>query len=464
MRIVPGEPLQRVIGLVRTPSTGLKTALLFAALAVIVVLAASYDRRPDLSYVDVAILSGSEQGNYHAVVARLAAEVKREHGRVENLASAGSVENMTRLASGKASCNVQFALVQEGLPWPAAAPFELVGRLGKPESLVVLGRHADAIRTLSDLRGLRVGIGPAGSGTEAVARQVLKPLAELNLEVTTHPLDAQLTALERGDLDLGMMVIDEDADLLTDALRRRDLQLLDFSGAEALAHRLPFARPGRIEAGHYDPIRQLPATDKRVIQIDTLIIGNGCARESTTQGLITALVRIFPDFVRVNRERENRTGLPMASASTSYFESGAPDLVGAHVPWFIDIMPTARWLQLILAFSLLFNAMAMWHRFRLWRLDARRVRIENAIPAIFPAGVTVGEIAAMIPDERHRTAQVRTRLDVAMQELAELAERCRRQSLSLLVPMGQEMNYRYQEALIAELLHALRSFRAKLDR
>ena len=35
--------------------------------------------------------------------------------------------------------------------------------------------------------------------------------------------------------------------------------------------------------------------------LDTLVIGNGCARESVTQGVITALRRTFPDFVSVNR-------------------------------------------------------------------------------------------------------------------------------------------------------------------
>ena len=35
-------------------------------------------------------------------------------------------------------------------------------------------------------------------------------------------------------------------------------------------------------------------------------------------------------------------------------------------------------------------------------------------------------------------------------------------SLSMIVPMGQEMNYRYQEMLIGDLLYALRSLRTKL--
>ena len=49
-----------------------------------------------------------------------------------------------------------------------------------------------------------------------------------------------------------------------------------------------------------------------------------------------------------------------------------------------------------------------------------------------------------------------------MLRLEALTERCRRQSLSILVPMGEEMFYRYQETLIAELLYALRLYRDRL--
>ena len=80
------------------------------------------------------------------------------------------------------------------------------------------------------------------------------------------------------------MVVDPDAPLVSEAVRDRKLQIVDISGAESLAHRLPSARAGFIRAGYYDPVRGFPPTDKRVIQVDTLLIGNGCARESVTQG------------------------------------------------------------------------------------------------------------------------------------------------------------------------------------
>jgi hypothetical protein len=136
--------------------------------------------------------------------------------------------------------------------------------------------------------------------------------------------------------------------------------------------------------------------------------------------------------------------------------------LGVYVPWVVDIMPTTTWVQLILGFSLLSSAMSWWHQFRLWRIDVNRIRIESAIPLLFGPAVTVGDIAAMSPSEKHRTLAAQAQLDTIVEELTTLSERCRRQSQSVLVPMGQEMGYRYQEALIADLLHALRTFRDRL--
>jgi len=455
------ERLQRTLGVVRAPSRTLQSILVFGALAAIAVVAAVYHRNPDLSHVNVAFLSGSERGNYYAVVDKLAAEAKQQRGRIANIPTAGSIENIAKLAAAKRSCSAQFALVQDGLPWPENHPFEFIGRLPTPEVFVVLGPAADRVQSVGDLRGKRIGIGPERSGTEHVARQIMAELKDLDVKVSNHPLVDQLDKVQSGELDFAAMVIDPDAQLLVEAVRDRKLQIVDIASADALAHRLPFAHAGRIAVGYYDAVRPFPPTDKHVIQIDTLVVGNGCARDSVPQGVITVINRIFPDFVRVNKERANPRGLPVAIAARSYYDNDGPDPVGQHVPLVIDIMPTARWLQLIFAFSLLFGAQAVWHRFRLWRIDAVRVRIEGDIARLFEPGVTVGEIASMTPEARHRSPEGRAQLDAVIAELGKLGERCRRQSLSMLVPMGQEMGYRYQEALIADLVHALRKFRGR---
>ena len=53
-------------------------------------------------------------------------------------------------------------------------------------------------------------------------------------------------------------------------------------------------------------------------------------------------------------------------------------------------------------------------------------------------------------------------LDELMLHLTALLDKSRQQSLSVLVPMGEEMNYRYQETMMAELLRALRQYKGRL--
>ena len=465
MAAVVKERLQWVRGLLKRTfnrSRGLKVAWLGGILLLIGLLLVFSNHSPNLAHVRVGVLSGDPQKHYYGIVNGLAAEARQQKGRIDNIPSAGSVENISRLVASRTSCDVHFALVQEGMDWPAGSRLELIGRLPKAESLVFLGPRADRIKALTDLRGMRIGIGPTGSGTERVARQVLAPLGELDLIVSTQGIDEQLGKLERGELDLGAVIINEDAQLLAEAVRDRGLQILSLPNADALARRLPFKRVGRIVAGQYDPVRVLPGEAKDVLQVDTLIVGNRCARWSATKGFITVLARVFPDFVRHNRDTSNRSGLPLAPAARSYFDDDGPDILSVHAPRVGDIMPAASWVQLILGVSLLLKAKSMWHRFRLRRIYVNRRRTESAISLLFGSGVTGGEIAAMAPSEKHRRPETRAQLEMIIDQLATVLERSRQQSQSVLVPMGEEIDYCEQEEDIANLLFALRAFRDRL--
>jgi hypothetical protein len=461
-RLISTDRLRRVLGRPGTPgllSAGVKTAVFFIVVVLLVALIAWVDPRPSLRHVKVSMLSGTPSGNYHATVDKLGAEVARRGGRVLNLASAGAVENVQRLVDGAKDCKVDFALVQDGVILPAGDKLEQLGRLPRKESLVVLGRGTHALRVPADLRGLRLGIGPIGSGTEQVMRRILLHVSSLDLAVSTQSFDAQLDMLERGQLDLAAMIIDDGAQLLADAVTKRKLEIVQLPDVASLGHRLPFARVGMIEAGQIDYVHNLPRQDIEVLQVDTLIVGNGCASNGATQGLLTAVSKSFPTFLHYNRNTGDFGGLPMATVAENFINGGGPDLLGRYAPWAVDIMPLPTWIQLGVALSLLFSGMATWHRFRLWRVDASRVKIEREIAALLAPGAGAHHIAEIRRNVPQTGPEVQARVEECLVRLSALSERCRRQSVSILVPMGAEMAYRYQEKLIAELLDALRHAR-----
>jgi len=229
-----------------------------------------------------------------------------------------------------------------------------------------------------------------------------------------------------------------------------------FRHADVIARRLPQLRTGRIGAGQFDAVALLPKQDKRVLRVETLLLGNGCASRSQIIDLLALLSRQFPDFVRHNRDTPNTTGLALEGAAQDFFKHGGPELADEYAPWLVDLMPPANWAYVVMGVSLLFNAMGLGHRFLLWRIDVGRVALESRLARAFGAATTLGDLARAAPDAER--AQVAAEL---VDELSRLSARSRRYSLSLLVPMGEEMTYRYQEELIHQTLTALREYQRR---
>jgi TRAP-type uncharacterized transport system substrate-binding protein len=437
---------------------------LFAVVALGVALA-RMDLRPSLRHVHLRLLSGSAEGNYHAMGDAIAAAAAKKGGRIENVATAGSMENVERLARAAHTCEVEVALVQAGLPFAQAPELTLVARLAKAESLFLLGKRADGITEFAQLARLRIGVGPEGSGTARVVEQIFgsRDFRGLGAVLSHHTVAEQLDLAQRGELDLAAFVMDEDAALIQDAVRDRGLALVGFPHADVVARQFPFLRKGRIGAGEYDAVRMLPPVDKEVLRVDTLVLGNGCARRSQVMGLLTALGEVFPDLARHNRETPNLTGLEVAPAAKAWFEAG-PEIVDEYLPRVGDVMPPSNWVHLMLAISILFNVMGVANRFVLWRIDVARVRAEQEIARCFGPAATLGDIARLAPSGDLLGPSIGAEVERVIGELSALAVRSRRASLSVLVPMGGEMVYRYQESLIHEALAVLRAFRERWEK
>jgi TRAP-type uncharacterized transport system substrate-binding protein len=462
--VYPRLAMSRVASVKKTLRTSPRARFGAGVLIILalVLLASRLDLDPNLAHVRIAVASGAAEGNYHAMVERLSRMAEKRRGRIVNVATAGSSDNIARLVRAKAGgCDVHFGLVQGGIPVPEGGRLQLLGRLAKAESVFFLGKRADAIRSFADLRGLRIGIGPEGSGSAIVAREILSThdLRGLDMKLTHHTLTDQVELAAKGELDLIVFVMDEDATFVARVVRERGLQLADFAHIDVVARKFPYLRSGRIGAGQYDAVRMLPPDDRRVLRVDTFVLGNGCASRSRSLGLLSVLGEAFPDFVRHNKETPNTTGLELHGAARSFFEHDGLELVDAYLPRAGDLMPPSNWVHVVMGVSILFNLMGLGNRFRLWRLDAARVRADVELEALFGAGTALSDIARLNPSDR---PEIFDRVARLIADLEKLAARCRRQSLSVLVPMGQEMAYRYQEDLVRQTLGELRAYRDRV--
>src|SRR5262252_1615793 len=213
--------------------------LLFIVAAAVAAVAAGFGVAHDYGYLNASILTGSPSGEYYALATRLAGRAKRERGTLTVVSTAGSIENVSRLAAGRWHCAEMFALIQDGTPVSADAGLQLLGRLPQPESLLLLGRQGHAFHTFADLRGKSIGIGPQDSGTAYLMHQLFEDsdLRGLDARLTNHGLSEQAKLVAQGDLDLAAFVMLEETQFLYTVIRQYGLDVAsprDLVGLTAL--------------------------------------------------------------------------------------------------------------------------------------------------------------------------------------------------------------------------------------
>jgi TRAP-type uncharacterized transport system substrate-binding protein len=296
--------------------------LLLLVAAAVAAFASRFGVSHDYAYLHASLLSGVSGGHYHTLATGLAARAQRKHGSLAVVSTQGSVENITRLTQAGRGCVPAFALVQDGIPVPADAGLEMLGRLPEPESLLLLGRHNHAFLTFADLYDASIGIGPEGSGTAHLVRQLFEDpdLRGLSVRLSNHDLEDQARLVGEGKLDLAAFVMQEDAELI------RTVSTIWIS------------RPLLLSAE-------------------------------------------LPRFVQANPPKYSysATALPLATEARQYFIKGEPELADMYFPWLVDLISPAYWVYLVMAATILFNALKGFSRFRLWRIDAMRERLERRL-------------------------------------------------------------------------------------
>jgi TRAP transporter TAXI family solute receptor len=240
------------------------------------------------------LASGSAQGVY-LPLAQGIARVGRQAGvEIRVLPSEGSRQNLAWLAEGRAD----LALVQSDIAWEA---YSGRGGFSRPltglraiaplyiEAIHILIHRPLYIHRIEDLRGKRIAVGPAGSGTEANAAQVLGAAGITLDEVAARHLTIQeaMAALRRGELDAAFVTSGVPSAAVAGVLADGSASLFEPDGdlMDRLREALPFFLNKNIEPSDYPGLGEQVTT----AGVQALLVGRGDLPATVVDGLVHAL-------------------------------------------------------------------------------------------------------------------------------------------------------------------------------
>lgn len=301
----------------------------------------------------IVMSTGRKSGGFHAFGLRYKAALEKEGVKVELLNSAGAVENLQRLKDPNS--NVTAALIQGGIgAGEDNTGLVSVGRMFYEPVWIFYGGN-ETLRRLSQLRGRKVAVGTAGSGTRVLATELLKRanVTDDNAVLLTMDKDSAVTALFAGEIDAVVLAFAPEAPALKELLHDPRVKLLSLDQADAMVRLLPYLSKVTLPSGIFDLERNLPSQDIHLVApVASLVV-----REELHPALIGLLAKAATQVHGGPSLVQNAGSFPiaddpvfeMSDDAERFYRSGQPLLQRLFPFWLANFIERALVLLVPLA-------------------------------------------------------------------------------------------------------------------
>jgi TRAP-type uncharacterized transport system substrate-binding protein len=278
----------------------------------------------------IAMATGREGDAYYEIGERYRAALSHDNVQVQLVPTAGSVENLAMLRGPHSSADV--ALIEGGIL--SAADTSGVESLGtvfyEPlwwfHKREIQGEEADR------LRGKTISIGPEGSGTRALALQLLKRTGmetQVGELLALEPREAGAKLLA-GEIDMAFMMTSWESPVVQQLLADDRVTLSSFLHADAFIALYPFLNKVVVPRGVTDIARDRPSNDVVLIATKASLVVRKDLHPAIQYLLLNAAAKIHSGPSIFNRANTfpaaEAIDVPLSDEALRFYKSGPPFL------------------------------------------------------------------------------------------------------------------------------------------
>lgn len=289
----------------------------------------------------VTMVTGPPGGAYHAYGERYREFFAREGVELQLLPTAGALDNLARLNDPQSGATVGF--VQGGLTSEAVAPnLQSLGTLFY-EPLWFFCRDSSLEQGLDGLKGRRIAIGPEGSGTHAVALELLGKNGITPEVAKLLPLSFEdgRRELLSGGIDAMLIVASWQSPVVRELITAEHIDLMGFPHVDAYVALYPYLSKMVVPAGVGDMVRDRPPTDRLLLAAKASLVLRSEVHPAIQYLLLEAATKIHSGAGLFHRAGQfpaaDSIELPLSDEARRYYRNGEPFLQ-RYLPFWLAVM------------------------------------------------------------------------------------------------------------------------------
>ncbi|HEU4639657.1 MAG TPA: TAXI family TRAP transporter solute-binding subunit [Candidatus Binatia bacterium] len=282
----------------------------------------------------VRIATGANNGAYYTFAREYARLLASDGITLEVVPTAGSVENLELLKSGE----VSLALIQGGSA--TRDDKERLQSLGSLflEPVWIFVRRQSAVKRFLELKGNRVSVGIAGSGTHLLATQLLSAagITETNTQLIREETTQAIDSLSNGKIDAAFFVASPEAPIIRKLFAAPAVELLNFDRAAAYGRRFPFLTPVTLSEGVIDLQQNIPDHDTPLVAASANLAARRDLNASLIPAVLNAVTRVHQTGGVLEHKRQfpsvDFADLPLSEDARRYLING-PSFLFRWLPY-----------------------------------------------------------------------------------------------------------------------------------
>ena len=312
------------------------------------------------------IAAGSQGSYFHEVASNYKTALAQEGINLEIVQTQGALDNLQLVRDGKAD----LALTHDGLiSAKEGSQLRSLGSISYEPIWVFRRKDTPVITDLTKLKGLRINIGPEGSGVRFLALKLmgLAGVTAQNTQFLDLAPQESIDQMNAGLLDIGFFMDPPENAQIKSLFIRPDILEVDLKDAEAFHRNLRFLHVTPLSPSSIDLASAQPQFEFRTVSVANTVVIHQQLHPAIQYLMLSIMDKVHhaPSLISSEGEfpSDKDVGLPLSDEADIFYEKGMPFLsqylsfelasivercIKSFVPLFIIIFPLLKFIPTLM--------------------------------------------------------------------------------------------------------------------